>query len=489
MNRFLQAIGLLIVLVLSGTARSSQEDAGFVIRNVTVVDMRSPKARPGMTVVILGNRIVAVGTHPATPKGAVEIDGRGKFLIPGLWDMHAHFVSEQATRDVFFPLEIANGVTGVRDMFSDCYPDCSFNNGSTSDGVSLEQVNAWRSATAAGTLMAPRIIASSPLVDGPAAPWNGELVVRNAAEARDAVRYIKKRGNDFIKVYSYLSRDAYFAIADEAKKQGLVFAGHIPVAIDAGEASDAGQKSVEHLTGILFSASSNEAALRAKLIADKGSEMFDVDVGRRVLGSYDPAKATALFHRFTRNGTWVTPTLTVLRAYASLDDAGFMADDRLRYLPASMRADWKPEANPVLAKMTADDFGFLKARYRKQLEIVGEMHRSGVALLAGTDEPNPFCFPGFSLHDELSLFVQAGLTPFEALKTATVNPAVYLGRDPSLGTVEQGKLADLVLLDGNPLEDIGNTRRIAGVFHDGHYLSREAREKLLAGLEAAAAKH
>lgn len=488
MSRFKRAVFLCLFLALPGLALSAQKDGGFVIRNVTVVDMRSPRARPGMTVVISGNRIAAVGKRVSSPKHAKQIDGRGMVLMPGLWDMHAHFVSEQATRDVFFPLEIANGVTGVRDMFSDCYPDCSFNNGSTYDGVSLEQVNAWRERIASGTLAAPRIIASSPLVDGPEAPWNGELVVRNAVQARDAVRYIKKRGNDFIKVYSYLSRESYFAIADEARKQGLVFAGHIPVSIDAIEASDSGQKSVEHLTGILLAASADEAALRAELTAKNGSEMFDVGVGRKVLASYDPVKAAALFQHFARNGTWVTPTLTVLRAYASLDDAKFVADDRLKYLPASMRADWKPTATPA-AKLTPEDFSFMKARYRKQLKIVGAMHRSGVQLLAGTDEPNPFCFPGFSVHDELALLVEAGLTPFEALQAATVNPARYLGLDHALGTVEPGKLADLVLLDGNPLEDIGNTRRIAGVFHDGHYVSREMRVKLLSDVETAADGH
>jgi len=404
--------------------------------------------------------------------------------------MHAHSTGEKITREIFFPLEIANGITGIRDMFSDCYPNCSFNNGTLDDGISLEEINEWRRQFAARTLVAPRIIASSPLVDGLGARWKGSLIVKDADEGREAVHYIKRRGSDFVKVYSRLSRDAYFAIADEAKKQNMVFAGHIPDSVTAIEASDAGQKSVEHLTGILLAASTDETILRSETLAwrEGKAKMSRKEIDEKILATYSDTKATTLFARFVRNETWMCPTLILLRGGAFLDDKSFTNDARLKYLPPSFRDDWKPANDSRFKDLTAADFAFKRKRFQKYLEIVGAMHRAGVKILAGVDEPNQFCFPGFSLHDELALLVQAGLTPFEALQTATVNPAKYLNLTDSLGTIKKGKMADLVLLEANPLDDIGNTKRIAAVVFDGRYLSKKALEKMLADVEAVANK-
>lgn len=444
--------------------------------HATLIDMTGVVPKSNMTVLIAGNRIVTIGKsgNVKIPKNAQVIDATGKFLIPGLWDMHAHSISEKGTREIFFPLEIANGITGVRDMFADCYPDCSPDNGDLQ--VSLTEVNEWRKAYAAGTLVAPRIFASSPLVIGVKGAFKGTLVVKDADEGRAAVLYIKQRGNDFVKVDSFLSRDAYFAVVDEAKKQNLVFAGHISNSVTATEASDAGQKSVEHLTGILLACSTDEEHLRRELLASEEgkAKISNLEINKRLLETYSDAKAAALFARFVRNGTWMCPTLTTLRGTAFQNDKDFTADARLKYLPSVLRKAWNPAGD-----LTAEDFAVRRKRFQKQIEIVGAMHRAGVPILAGTDEPNPYCFPGFSLHDELALFVRAGMTPLEALQTATVNPAKYLNMSDLLGTLETGKLADLVLLDANPLEDIGNTKRIAAVIFNGKYLSKKAIEKML----------
>jgi imidazolonepropionase-like amidohydrolase len=472
---------ILLFLSVSLTVEAQDKKSTIIFRNVTLIDMTSEQPKPNMTVVIAGNRISKIGKNLKIPKNAEVIDASGKFLIPGLWDMHVHSISEKGTRVIFFPLEIANGITGVRDMFSDCYPDCSHNNGSTEDGVSLEEVNNWRKAYAAGTLIAPRIIASSPIVDGEKATWKGSLIVKNADEGREAVRYIKKRGNGFIKVYSFLSRESYFAIADEAKKQNLIFAGHIPDSVTAIEASDAGQKSGEHLTGILLASSTDEAHLRSEILASQAgkSKMSNKEIIRQMLATFSETKAAALFSRFVRNGTWMCPTLTVIRSSAFLDDANFTSDVRLKYLPAAMREEWKPANDVRFKRLTAEDFAFRRKRFQKQIEIVGAMHRAGVKIIAGTDTPNPFCFPGFSLHDELALFVQAGMTPFEALQTATRNPAKFMNREMDLGTIEMGKLADLVLLDANPLIDISNTRKINAVVVNGRLLKRRDLDEML----------
>ena len=198
--------------------------------------------------------------------------------------------------------------------------------------------------------------------------------------------------------------------------------------------------------------------------------------------TFDPAKVAAICARLARNHTWQTPTLTVLRALANLDDPGFTSDVRLKYMPPSIREGWN---RPT--QRTADDFLEARNAYGLYLTIVGYMRRSGVPLLAGTDTPNPQCFPGFSLHDELALLVEAGLSPMEALQTATRNAAVYLGTLDSYGTVEKGKTADLVMLDASPLENIGNRRKIAGVMVGGLLFPRPALDnKMLADAEALA---
>jgi hypothetical protein len=198
-----------------------------------------------------------------------------------------------------------------------------------------------------------------------------------------------------------------------------------------------------------------------------------------MLESYSAEKAAQLFERLKRNRTWQCPTLTVLRSTAFINDPGFRNDPRLNYLPAEFKTRWDPGSNPRFKERTAEDIQVARLLYKKQFEIVGMMRRAGVEFLAGTDVFNPFCFPGFSLHDELDLLVQAGLTPLEALQSATINPARFLGREAELGTVEQGKLADLVVLDANPLEDIHNTQKINAVVVNGKLLQKAALDSLL----------
>jgi imidazolonepropionase-like amidohydrolase len=206
----------------------------------------------------------------------------------------------------------------------------------------------------------------------------------------------------------------------------------------------------------------------------------------RLLETYDTAKAARLFATFFKNGTWQCPTLTVIRSMASLDDPTFTNDARLKYMPPSIAERWNPRNDARLATKTPADYLLDRRVYRKQLEIVGAMHRAGVKILAGTDVLNPYAFPGFSLHDELALLVEAGLSPMDALKTATLNPAAYLGMSDRLGTIAPGKLADLVLLDANPLDDIAHTKRIAAVVIAGRLLDRRELDALLERAEKTA---
>ncbi len=272
---------------------------------------------------------------------------------------------------------------------------------------------------------------------------------------------LKRRGVDFIKLQSLIPRDAVFAIADEARKQNIPFVGHVPDSIRASEASNAGQKSFEHLIGIFEGSSPLEDEF---LKRPKTETEF--------LATYEPARASALFALLAKNHTWQCPTLVWERGGNLIDQADFIHDSRAKYVPAYWKdVTWKRFTNEIIRDFSSDDLPTRQRFVAKELEVVKAMHNAGIQFLSGTDTaPGVYIFPGFSLHQELQRFVAAGFTPMEALQTATLNPATFLGLADRLGTVEQGKLADLVLLDANPLDDIRNTQRITAVIVNGRYL-------------------
>lgn len=461
---------VLLTLPVPLFARPGQEaqPKQLAITSVGVIDCTGTGTQPDMTLILTGDRITALGTAKdiAVPAGAQVIDGRGKFLIPGLWDMHAHCFHRP-----YLPLFTANGVVGIRVMWG-----------------TAEHLK-WRKEVADGSRPGPRMVLAGAPVDGPDPVWPGSIAVRTAEDGRKAVRTTKNDGYDFVKVYSLLPEGAYAAVAAEAKEQGIPFGGHVPEAVSAATASDLGQKSIEHLWGVAFACSGKEEEQRKAYLADlarSGPAMLIAVHNRHLakcLDSYDEAKAAALFARFARNGTWHVPTLTVLRPKAYRGDKRFTQDPRLKYMLPSDRAYWAR-----FVALPADQFPEPLRVYRKEVAIVGSLHKAGVNLLAGTDTPGPYCFPGFGLHDELALLVEAGLSPMEALQTATRNPARFLGRDKDFGTVETGKLADLVLLDADPLQDITNTKRVVGVIVGGKLLTREALDAMLAEVEARASK-
>jgi imidazolonepropionase-like amidohydrolase len=479
-------MALLLISSALPTAWSQQKLAQNIlaISDVTVIDATGAPAKPNMTVIITGDRITKIAKtgEVAIAKNAQVIDGTGKFLIPGLWDMHAHTVFKGLS-ETYFPMLIANGVTGIRDM-----------------GADLEFLKQLRKDINEGRLIGPRIIAGQ-MVDGPHPFWPRiAMSISDEASARQTVASVKDRGADFIKVYSLIPREAYFALADEAKKRGIPFAGHVPFLVTALEASDAGQKSIEHFEGILLACSSIEPELRKTLEeAIKGAKDTDQiktsvvralsEVEFRALDTYSQEKAAALFAKFAANGTWQAPTLVVHRMAAFLDDSNFTNDPRLKYVRRDIRASWKNPDDFRLKNRTVQNPALYKKAFQNRLETILAMHRAGVKMLAATDAWIWYVFPGFSLHDELELFVKAGLTPMEALQTATRNPAIYLGLIDMVGTIEQGKKADLVLLEASPLENISNTKRITAVIVGGRLIPKASLEKMLMDVEVAANKN
>jgi imidazolonepropionase-like amidohydrolase len=451
---------------LTGACLAQTNSSTLIIHDVTLVDGTGAPAKPHQTVIVEDGKIAAIDNSGMGFAGKLpgkHVDGSGKFLIPGLWDMHVHMVFGDwfpQGKEITLPLFIANGITGVRDM-----------------GGELDVLQQWRKEISAGALIGPRIVISGPMLDGPKPRFPSSVAITTPEDGRKAVDDLKRRGADFIKLQSLIPREAVFAIADEAKKQGISFVGHVPDAVRASEASNAGQKSFEHLIGIFEGAS----PLEDEFIKGAKSES-------KFLSTYDPERASKLFALLAKNQTWQCPTLVWERGGNLIDVTDFARDTRARYVPAYWKdVTWKRFTDQVEHDFNADDLATRKRFIEKELEVVNAMHRAGVPFLAGTDTPpGVYIFPGFSLHEELRRFVAAGFTPMEALQTATLNPAKFLGRENELGTIEKSKVADLVLLDANPLDDIRNTQKVAGVVANGRYFSRTDLDKLLAGVERAA---
>jgi len=458
---------LLLAVAVLVTGAAAQEPP-LVIRHVSVIDATGAAPQPEMTVVIEGLRITRIGksARVRVPKNARVIEGRGKFLIPGLWDMHVHEIfgdwipAEERVTPLLF---VANGVTGVRDMGGDLAP-----------------LQLWRLRIAAGQMIGPRIILPGPMLDGPVPQFPSSAPVRDAAEARRIVRELKDKGVDFIKIQSLISREGYLAAAAEAKAQEISFAGHVPDKVRAAEASAAGQKSIEHLTGVFEGASTAEEELMSQ---PRGPGR------RRYLDTYDEAKASALLALFAKNRTWQTPTLVWERGEWLIEQTNSGPDPLAKYAPAAWKErTWPMFTREISAGWSTDPLADRQAFVQAELKMVAAMHRAGVPLLAGTDTAAGVrVYPGFSLHDELGMLVQAGLTPMEALQAATRNAGEFLQLADS-GTIKEGKRADLVLLDANPLEEIANTRKIRGVVLAGRYFSRTDLDGLLREAEEAAAR-
>ena len=434
--------------------------------HVNVVDVATGQILPDRTVVIAGRRIARVSpSAKALPRAGRVVNATGQYLMPGLWDMHTHVFFDgtaAAGTDLILPLLLANGVTGIRDM-----------------GSELEAVLRARAAVAAHQLLGPRLVVSGPMLDGPKSPYQAAIAITTAEDGRRAVAMLKRRGVDFIKVQSLVPREAYFAIMAEARKVGLPVDGHVPDAVRATEAVAAGQRTFEHLIGIFEASSTAEATYVAGGEKSPG----------RFLATHDPAREAALLPQLAAHTVWQCPTLFWERGQWLVDSIAWRQDSALVYAGHSWVAQRWPKAQISIGKSLDTEPLPMRARFvTHELDLVRRLHAAQVPFLAGTDTPAGVdVMPGSSLHLELQRFVAAGFTPLEALQTATLNPARFYHRLQDFGSVQPGRLADLVLLSANPLTDIANTQKIAAVVADGRYLSRQKLDELQGKLKLVAA--
>jgi hypothetical protein len=459
--RAITAIALLAPAACIGSRQPS-----IAIAHVSVIDVVSGATRSDNTVIVTGNRIVYAGPAAGAniPSDARVLDGRGKFLIPGLWDMHVHaFV--WVFSDFAGPLMLANGVTGARDM-----------------GYFIDTTLRWKRGIAAGRDTGPRLVVGV-RVDGPV---GRAQFVSHVASETDAVRAVdtlarKKDGSiraDFISTDAFIPRAAFFGLARGAGKLRIPFAGRVPFSVSVIEASDSGQRSVEQEDDLMRACTSREGVFRAELADTTNRRTGDDPLqlrgqSRAILSSYDPEQCRLVMETLARNHTWVTPTLVAYQPYARSFDSATRHPEWSKYVPGIVEGGWR---HKVLAVPKPDS---VMVQTSFSFERTGALNKAGVGLLAGSDAPRAFIYPGFSLHEELALLVRAGLTPLEALRTATYNPASYLGALDSLGTIGEGKIADLVLLDADPLKDIRNTTRISAVIANGRVFDAAARAALL----------
>ncbi|MEO8011446.1 MAG: amidohydrolase family protein [Dokdonella sp.] len=447
----------------------------FLVSNVTIVDVVNDRILPRRDVIVRNGRIDSIDENlPASgQRDLVVVDGSGKFLIPGLWDMHVHSlkISPQYTH----PLSIANGITGVREMWGcpslpDSFVACG------------DDIERWRAELRDHRHLAPRyIMRSSFAVNGEqgvpaAAP--AFFNARNADEARALAAHHAGDGVDLVKTYTNVSVAAYDALAAEASKQGLLFAGHIPVRVSLEKVLAAGQHSVEHPRIFLFECYRGAADFRA--LPDPAAA-YTIDLRTRFIDEHDPVRCAELMALMAASDTWWTPTLQVLRMSALAGNREFRDDPRRRYIPFILWAGlWQPDADHAAANASdASGRDVNSELYRLAMDNVRQAHDAGVRIVAGTDAGDTYVFPGFAIHDELAELVHAGLSPTDALRSATIDAARFTGKSREYGSIEAGKFADMILLDGNPLTDIRSTRKIAGLFFNGQYLDRAALDDLL----------
>jgi imidazolonepropionase-like amidohydrolase len=430
---------LVVAATLLTTVSVTLRMRALAITGVNVVDVVDGRIVPNSTVTISGQTIASVTQNGAPPAGARVVDAHGKFLIPGLWDMHAHM---EMTGASWLQLYVANGIAGIRDM-----------------GSALDLILNLREATAAGRMLGPRIFAAGPILDDAPGDWPFRMRVRTGEDGRTAVQLLKRRGVDLIKVHDHTPREAFFAIAEEARRQNLPLAGHVPLAVSVEEAIEAGQRDIEHLSNMqLWKACSG------------GEE-------------YRPEACRPFFEMLARRGVWQGPTLAAWSELATIGTAASaVSADHLAYAGKSLRNFWAgnqrvfatPEA--VRAFRAAAEIGGVVTR---------DMAKAGVGILAGCDS----MIAGFCVHDELAAMVRGGMTPLAALQTATVNPARYFGIQQTAGNVASGQRADLVLLDANPLADIANVQQIRAVVIAGRFLDRRELDGVLAQMREAAKQH
>jgi len=470
------ALAALATLIAASPVQA-RERADLLIRGASVVDVGHGRIVPRQAVAVRGNTIVAVGPDRAISKrfGAKRtINAAGKFVMPGLWDMHVHFGGGPeliAENKALLPLYVAYGITTVRD----CAADIS------------ASVLEWRAAVAKGQLLGPTIYTSGPKLEGYKPIWKGTLEVGTPAEVNAALDKLQAMKVDFVKITdNTLKPDTFLYAVKEAKRRGLRTSAHTPYALTIDQAVDDGLSSIEHIDYLIKAGSPKEAEIGAAYAASKVTYGAATDA---FVDSFDAAYARKAYRRLAAKGVYVTPTLNMGRILAFLDREDHSRDEGLAYIGPGLRKtyEWRIER---AAKATPEEVAARHKEHELSMKVLPMLQAAGIPILAGTDAGylNSFNYPGEGLHDELELYVKAGLTPQQALASSVLTGPRFLGHADRYGAVQTGKAADLLILNANPLKSVGATRKISAVLLHGRLLDRAALDKLLAQAKARASR-
>ncbi len=476
-SRLLSAF-LIFTLFVNCRPKGEVFEEAYCIENISVIDPEKGLIE-NQTVIVKDGKI-----HNVIPSNQIQlsadneiIDGTGKFLMPGLWDSHMHFAYIESLAPSMFNLFLAYGITSVRDT-----------------GGRMEFVKKWKDASLANPTDAPRVMIAGPLLDGKPNVYDGSdpdhpplsVGLGSEVEIEKKINELDSLGVDFLKAYEMLSPEQFMTIMRLAKEKGLKVTGHIPLSMDVTSASNAGLNSMEHIRNVEFSFASNtdELLLQRRNILENEKNLEGAALRTQIhqlqrinaINNYDENKASEVLEVIAENDTWQIPTLTLAKAYSTRYFADADWQESFEALPDTIATSWKQEIE-IIMKEPVQNSGHQYSKWF--LNIVGKMHRADIPIMAGTDAPIFFLTPGRSLHQELALLVEVGLTPLEAIKTATLNPAKYFEMENELGRIQENMWADMVILDANPLENIDNTRKITAVIKQGKYLDRSALNELL----------
>ena len=489
----------LAVILMAGLVTSCHTPANraqptdLAIANVTVIDPETRRVLPNRSVYVRGDRILAVAPSRAARDGTAGrvIDGTGRFLIPGLMDMHVHLFLPEPTAPSL-NLLLANGVTSIRDMSSDCWAAAGATKGC------IEDYRRLQARIRAGEVAGPDLEAlTSTMVMGPTRlklPKNAPAFITPVSDpdARSLVRYFGTRGVDLIKTHDSIPSTAFHALMEEATRRGLWVGGHVPFEAGSLGAARMGYRSIEHARDLLYDCSRYGAEYRRQEAAFANGKAgaarpSSLDRLVRTVAEFDARRCATLLRSLTATGVYYTPTHVTREMEALADDPGYRADRTRKYVPTERNGRWEADLRESAA-LPAGERDALRSFFRHGLTITGLAHRAGVPVMAGTDANDTMIVPGYSLHRELRLLGQAGLSNMDVLRAATTVPARYLGRTADLGGVAAGKQADLVLLRSNPLQNLSDTASVELVVSNGRVFARDKLDALLREAELLAGR-
>lgn len=465
---------LLHILVFLFFVSCSTSRTSAILSGVHIININTGDVGPLVDIHVSDGVVLRITEHDPDTSGDNVYQLDSAFVIPGLWDMHAHpddpevwrMNPTRESRDKLMPQFVLNGVLGIRDM-----------------GGSLEEVKRWRTMRQRGQLVVPEIVAAGPLLDGPNPMWDGSVGIASPEVATHVIDSLLGEGVDFLKIYSLLPRETYFAVAKYANDIHVPFAGHVPYAVTPTEAAQSGMKSQEHLLEILKECSNYDSLVGAKVFGPanyNGVERY-IAVNEFMISHFDSIKFKSMLKVFRSTNTWICPTVSMWFKNAWFERERIRDDSLWQYLPAYLKRYWTVDENDHLKNRDNSQFIEIK---KKLVSLYGymvkEMSVNEIPLLSGTDTgANPLCWPGVGVVNELVMLSEMGISNLKALQSATVNPVVYLGLQDSLGDVSAGKKAEILVLKENPLTNLSALRGLIGIFHDNRFYTAEERKRLL----------